>query len=136
MSLSTGVKITADADDLTKKLDYATGRINREITKLQKAAGIHITVCGDLVNRYGQLVEGLNLSQVKLEQCVDEMGRVHTANGGFVADLNKVEQALGFYADELGKVYNRQGIFVHETTQAFRKNCRKRAKEPTQRAEK
>lgn len=118
MSLSSGVKITADVDDLTRKLDYAMGRIDREVTNLQKKAGVHATVCGDLVNRYGQLVEGLNLTQIKLGQYVDEMGTVHTANGEFVADLNKVEQALGFYADELGNVYNRQGKYIRQTADA------------------
>ncbi len=46
------------------------------------------------------------------------MGKAHTPNGEFVADLNRIEQALGFYADELGNVYNAQGKFIRITAEA------------------
>ena len=104
--ISTGVKITADASDLERKLELLNSKTARYISNAQKQAGVHEGLYGKLVNAQNKLVEGLTLSQIRLGQYVDELGKVHTPNGEFVADLSKIEQALGFYADELGNVFN------------------------------
>lgn len=118
--ISSGVKITASVDDLEKKLDYIMGKTSRTISKAQKEAGVHLSLTGQLLNKQGKLVEGLTLTQIKLGQYVDEMGKVRTIDDQYVADLNKIEQALGFYADELGDVYNAQGKYIRQTAEASR----------------
>ena len=115
-----GSSITVDVEDLGKRLDAALGKVERTLSKAQKAAGIQIDTTGRLVNAQGKLVEGLTLSQVKLGQYVDELGKLHTENGEFVADLSKIEQNLGFYADKLGDVYNAQGQYIRKTGEARR----------------
>lgn len=118
--ISTGVKITADASDLERKLELLNSKTARYISNAQKQAGVHEGLYGKLVNAQNKLVEGLTLSQIRLGQYVDELGKVHTPNGEFVADLSKIEQALGFYADELGNVFNEQGKFIRITAEAKR----------------
>lgn len=114
-SLSSGVSMTVSTQDMESKIDAATGKFIKSLSKSQKALGMSIDEMGRYVNANGKVVEGLNQSQIKLGQYVDELGRLRTENGGFVADLSKLEQALGFYADSYGKVFNAQNEYVRST---------------------
>ena len=118
MYISPGASATVDVENLSKRLDGALAKMERTLSKAQKAVGMQIDADGRLVNAQGKLVEGLTLTQVKLGQYIDEVGTIHTANGEFVADLNRIEQQLGFYADAMGNVKNAQGEFIRLTNEA------------------
>lgn len=117
-SLSSGVSVTVSTDELESKIDAASGKFIKTLSKSQKSLKMSIDEMGRYVNASGKVVEGLSLAQIKLGQYVDEEGKLHTANGGFVEDLNKIEQALGFYVDEFGAVYNAQHEFIRLTADA------------------
>ena len=104
--LSTGESFTVSTSELESKIDAATGKFIKSLSKSQKALGMSIDTMGRYVNAQGKGVEGLTQAQIKLGQYVDEEGKVRTENNGFVADLTKIEQALGFYADGMGRVFN------------------------------
>lgn len=106
--LSKGPSTTVSTSELESKIDAATGKFIKSLSKSQKALGMSIDTMGRYVNAQGKCVEGLTQAQIKLGQYVDEEGKVRTENGGFVADLTKIEQALGFYASEMGTVFNAQ----------------------------
>lgn len=100
--LSTGESFTVSTSELESKIDAATGKFIKSLSKSQKALGMSIDTMGRYVNAQGKCVEGLTQTQIKLGQYIDEEGKVRTENGGFVSDLTKIEQALGFYASEYG----------------------------------
>ena len=105
-SLSSGVSLTVSTDDFESKMDAATNKLAKILSKSQWALGMNIDELGRYVNAQGKCVEGLTLAQIRLGFYVDELGVVHTQNGGLVADLNKIEQALGFYADEFRELFH------------------------------
>lgn len=125
--LSTGESFTVSTSELESKIDAATGKFIKSLSKSQKALGMSIDTMGRYVNAQGKCVEGLSQAQIKLGQYVDEEGKVRTENGGFVADLTKIEQALGFYATEMGTVFNAQHEFVRLTAECRRETVLKRA---------
>lgn len=125
--LSTGESFTVSTSELESKIDAATGKFIKSLSKSQKALGMSIDMMGRYVNAQGKCVEGLSQAQIKLGQYVDEEGKVRTENGGFVADLTKIEQALGFYATEMGTVFNAQHEFVRLTAECRRETVLKRA---------
>ena len=104
--LSQGPSTTISTSSLESKIDAATGKFIKSLSKSQKALGMSIDTMGRYVNAQGKCVEGLTQAQIKIDQYVDEEGKVRTENGGFVADLTKIEQAPGFYADGMGRVFN------------------------------
>jgi hypothetical protein len=124
--LSTGESFAVSTSELESKIDAATGKFIKSLSKSQKALGMSIDMMGHYVNAQGKCVEGLSQAQIKLGQYVDEEGKVRTENGGFVADLTKIEQALGFYADKLGVVYNAQHEAVRITAESRKETALKR----------
>lgn len=119
--LTTGVKITVDSSDLDVKFLKSVDELNAGLTKTQKALRLTYDENGLLTNAFGQCVEGLNTSQIKLGEYVDELGRVRTIQGGFTEGLNKSQIAMGQYADELGNIYNKYGDLIGQTAQATRR---------------
>ena len=117
--IKSGVKLTADVDEFDRKMSVLSDKMSRTLTKAQKEAGIHKDLQGNFINRQGKLVEGLTLTQVRLGQYVDELGKVRTVEGQYVADLNKIEQALGFYANAMGEEYKEGGAFQQERDKEF-----------------
>lgn len=127
VSLSNGVSLTVSTESLESKIEAATGKFVKNLSKSQKALGMTIDEFDRYVNANGKLVEGLTQAQIKMGQYVDEMGKLHTENGGFVSDLNKIEQALGFYADEFGVVRNAQHEVIRLTAEARKEIALKKA---------
>lgn len=125
--LSKGPTITVSTSELESKIDAATGKFIKSLSKSQKALGMSIDTMGRYVNAQGKCVEGLTQAQIKLGQYVDEEGKVRTENGGFVADLTKIEQALGFYATKYNQVFNAQHKFVRYTSEGRREIILKNA---------
>lgn len=110
-TISSGVKITVDTQDLFKFTKSAE-QLNATLTKSQKALKLVYNEQGLLTNSLGRCVEGLSQSQIKLGLWADELGRVRTLNGEFASGLSKIQLEMGFYADELGNVYNAAGVLV------------------------
>lgn len=125
--LSTGESFTVSTSELESKIDAATGKFIKSLSKSQKALGMSIDTMGRYVNAQGKCVEGLTQAQIKLGQYVDEEGKVRTENGGFVADLTKIEQALGFYATKYNQVFDAQHKFVRYTSEGRREIILKNA---------
>lgn len=106
--LSTGESFAVSASDLESKIDAATGKFIKSLSKSQKALGMSIDMMGRYVNAQGKCVEGLSQAQIKLGQYVDEEGKVRTENNGFVADLTKSNRPLGSTRRSMGTVFNAQ----------------------------
>lgn len=126
--LTTGIKISVDTSDLDVKFLKSVDELNAGLTKTQKALHLTYNENGLLTNAFGQCVEGLSTSQIKLGEYVDELGRVRTIQGGFTEGLNKSQIAMGQYADELGRIYNKTGELIGQTAQAT-KRLEQQAKE-------
>ena len=118
--ITTGVKITVDASDISNKFTKSVDELNATLSKNQKALGLVYNEQGILTNALGQTVEGLSQSAIKLGQYVDELGRVRTYQDGFIDGLTRTQIELGFYTDEIGNIYNKLGELVGITDKARR----------------
>lgn len=118
--ITTGVKITVDASDISNKFTKSVDELNATLSKNQKALGLVYNEQGILTNALGQTVEGLSQSAIKLGQYVDELGRVRTYQDGFIDGLTRTQIELGFYTDEIGNIYNKLGELVGMTDKARR----------------
>ena len=116
--ITKGVKITADLTDLDVKFLKSVEQLNDSLSRTQRSLKLTYNEQGLLTNAFGQCVEGLTISQIKLGEYVDELGRVRTIQGGFTEGLNKSQIAMGQYVDELGRIYNAAGQMIGQSERA------------------
>ncbi len=105
--LSKGPTITVSTSELESKIDAATGKFIKSLSKSQKALGMSIDTMGRYVNAQGKCVEGLTQAQIKLGQYVDEEGKVLDRTGQLVRQTQAAVQAEKEYGDSLQRTRER-----------------------------